>query len=97
MAIKNNEDIHIIFVCVCMFVCELKAVDTFLSENNFYLRENTHSSLLMFCFPFCNTKPAYMNFGPHQAKAPVTNATQVKPSVENMNDGFLEISADKKT
>lgn len=79
-----------------MFVCELKAVQTFLSGNNFYLGENTHSSILMFLFPSCNTKPACINFGPHHAKAPVTNATQVKPSVENMNDGFLEISVDKK-
>lgn len=36
-----------------------------------------------------------MNFGPHQAKAPVTNATQVKPSVDNMNDGFLDKSTKK--
>lgn len=34
-----------------------------------------------------------MNFGPHQAKAPVTNATHVKPSVDNMNDGFRHISS----
>lgn len=33
-----------------------------------------------------------MNFGPHQANAPVTKATQVNPSVDNMNDGFLAIS-----
>lgn len=33
-----------------------------------------------------------MNFGPHHAKAPVTNATHVKPNVDNINDGFLDIS-----
>lgn len=36
-----------------------------------------------------------MNSGPHHAKAPVTNATQVKPSVDSMNDLFLEISIKK--
>lgn len=33
-----------------------------------------------------------MNLGPHQAKAPVTNATHVKPSVDSMNDGFFHMS-----
>lgn len=36
-----------------------------------------------------------MNFGPHQANAPVTNATQVKPAVDSINDGFLAISETK--
>lgn len=37
-----------------------------------------------------------MNFGPHQARAPVTKATQVNPAVDSMNDGFLAISKKKK-
>lgn len=38
-----------------------------------------------------------MNSGPHQANAPVTNATHVKPRVDSINDLFLEISAKTKT
>lgn len=38
-----------------------------------------------------------MNDGPHQAKAPVTNATHVKPNVDNMNDGFFDNSVRQST
>lgn len=37
-----------------------------------------------------------MNFGPQNANAPVTNATHVNPSVDNINDGFREISEKRK-
>lgn len=55
----------------------------------------TYSSKLTLFVSRCTFKPYNMNFGPHQAKAPVTNATQVKPSVDNMNDGFLDKSTKK--
>lgn len=37
-------------------------------------------------------RPSNINVGPHQAKAPVTNATHVKPNVDSINDGFFDIS-----
>lgn len=56
---------------------------------------NTYSLRVTFSLPGCIRRPASIKVGPHQAKAPVTNATHVKPAVDNMNDGFLEISAMK--
>lgn len=41
-------------------------------------------------------RPANINVGPHQAKAPVTNATHVKPNVDSINDGFFDISENLK-
>lgn len=52
----------------------------------------TYVSLLTEAFSGWSCRPAYINNGPHQAKAPVTNATHVKPNVDSMNDGFFNIS-----
>lgn len=58
-------------------------------------RKNAYSSKETLS-PFCSRRPLYMNFGPHHAKAPVTNATHVKPNVDSINDGFRKISANSK-
>lgn len=52
----------------------------------------TYSFSVIFSFPGCILRPSNMNDGPHQAKAPVTNATHVKPNVDNMKDGFFDNS-----
>lgn len=70
-------------VSVCV---NLKNVKNKFTSDQTYSSNNTPS------LPGCNFNPRCMNFGPHQANAPVTKATQVNPSVDNMNDGFLAIS-----
>lgn len=35
-----------------------------------------------------SVSPINMKEGPNQARAPVTNATQVKPSVDSINEGL---------
>lgn len=52
----------------------------------------TYSLSWMFSFPGWSLSPRCMNFGPNQARAPATNATQVKPAVDSMNDLFLQTS-----
>lgn len=44
----------------------------------------TYVSCLTSAFPGCNLIPMKMNFGPHHARAPATNATQVKPAVDQI-------------
>lgn len=53
---------------------------------------DTYSLSLMFSLPGCILSPRCMNFGPNQARAPATNATQVNPAVDSMNDLFLQTS-----
>jgi hypothetical protein len=44
----------------------------------------THSFWVMSSYPCCSLRPWYTNDGPHQARAPATNDTHVKPAVDNM-------------
>lgn len=37
-----------------------------------------------------NFNPKYITVGPHQDRAPVTNATQVNPAVDNINVGLKD-------
>lgn len=49
----------------------------------------TYSDSFKSSFPGCIFKPRYINFGPHQAKAPVTNPTHVNPADDSINERFL--------
>jgi hypothetical protein len=44
----------------------------------------THSSCVTPSYPCCSFRPWNTNIGPHQASAPATNDTHVKPAVDNM-------------
>lgn len=48
----------------------------------------TYSSGSTLCPLGCNVNPSCKNVGAHQANAPATKATHVKPAVENIKLGL---------
>lgn len=82
------------YLCVCLSDVLLSLIVTERDHRHQvpFSPNSTYSSNSTPSLPGCNFNPRCMNFGPHQAKAPVTKATQVNPRVDNINDGFLAIS-----
>ena len=48
----------------------------------------THSLMSAFSSPTCSLSPSVTYFGPHQERAPATNATHVKPHVPSTKLGL---------
>lgn len=57
---------------------------------NLLIQIITYSFSLRFGLSVFNFNPKYITVGPHQDRAPVTNATQVNPAVDNINVGLKD-------